>query len=216
MTIKTFQELHYIATGADSDFDKSVKMVACLTGITPDKVDAMPMRKFNYYCRQIAKKFEVIGSKMQKGKPRSWVFVRGRFYRLQYDARKINAGKYVEALTFNSDVVQNLHKIMATIAVPVNWRGKVVERDHDLIAADMERLDFEVAYQCAVFFYLLYRTSIAVSLPYLVQQAAKQGASREMAEKALTDFISITDGFTMPNWSRISREYLSNRFGISV
>ena len=216
MTIKTFQELHYIATGEDSDFDKSVKMVACLTGITPDKVDAMPMRKFNYYCRQIAKKFEVIGKKMHTGKPRSWVFVRGRFYRLQYDARKINAGKYVEALTFNNDVVQNLHKIMATIAVPVNCRGKVVKRDHDLIAADMEHLDFEVAYQCAVFFYLLYRVSMKVSLPYLVQQAVRQGADRQMTERALTDFISITDGFAMPNWYQTSREYLSNRFGLSV
>ena len=216
MTIKTFQELHYIATGEDSDFDKSVKMVACLTGITPDKVDAMPMRKFNYYCRQIAKKFEVIAGKMHKGKPRNWVFVRGRLYRLQYDARKINAGKYVEALTFNNDVVQNLHKIMATIAVPVNWRGKVVQRNHDLIAADMEHLDFEVAYQCAVFFYLLYRVSMKVSLPYLVQQAVRQGADRQMTERALTDFISITDGFAMPNWYQTSREYLSNRFGLSV
>lgn len=214
MTIKTFQELHYIAIGADSDFEKSVKMVACLTGKTPDQVDNMPMRKFNKYCNKIAKHFEVLGTKLQKGKPQKFVFIKGRIYRLEYNVSKINAGKYVEALTFNTDVIQNLHKIMATIAVPVNWRGKEIKRDHAQIAADMENMNFEVAYHCAVFFYQLYRVSMKVSLPYLIREAVKKGMDREATEKALTDFINITDGSTMPNWSQISNVYLSNRFGI--
>jgi len=214
MTIKTFQELHYIATGTDSDFEKSVKMVGCLTGLTPDKVDQMPMRKFNRYCNRIAKQFEVLGKKMQTGKPKQFVFINGRYYRLQYDVRKINAGKYVEALTFNNDVIQNLHKIMATIAVPVNWLGKEVKRDHAEIAADMERMNFEDAYQCAVFFYQLYRVSMKVSLPYLIREAQKKGLDSKAMEKALTDFINITDGSIMPNWWQTSSVYLSNRFGI--
>jgi len=53
MKIKTLQELYFISSGKDEDFDKSIKMVSVLTGKSIEKVEAMPMKLFNYHCARI-------------------------------------------------------------------------------------------------------------------------------------------------------------------
>lgn len=216
MKIKTFQELYYISQLPDSDFDKSIKLVGCILGKTPEEVENMNMLKFNALCRMINKKFEILATKFHKGKPRNVVFVRGRWYRLHYDVARHphNAGKYVEAITFAKDVVPNLHKIMATMAEPINWLGKPYKRDHRDIAADMEHLDFEVAYHAAVFFYLMYKVSMKVSRPYLERTLTMRGMTTEAVRLLLDNFMNILDGLPTPKWCQNSQEYLSHRFGI--
>lgn len=220
LSIRKFQELYFIAKSEDEDIDKSIKMVGVVTGLLPEKVEQMKMAKFNKLCVDIQAKFELLTAKMMKGKPAKYVSVNRRTYKLSYDVSKepMNAGKYVEAITFGKDVVDNLHKILATMATPVkfNWRKmKYVpyKRDHIDIATDMEDVDFEVAYHAAVFFYLLYRVSMQVSLPYLVREAKKKGVSEDTTRQLLNDSMNILDGLPMPKWSLISRQYLLNRFG---
>jgi len=81
------------------------------------------------------------------------MFANGRIYKLNYDLQR--ASKYVEGITFAKDVINDIHKLMATIAEPVTWYGKKYERSHEQIAEDMEHANFEAAYNAAVFFYLL-------------------------------------------------------------
>jgi hypothetical protein len=221
LSIKQFQELYFIAKSNDEDIDKSIKMVGVVTGLIPEKVEQMNMLKFNKLCGEITKKFELLTNKMMKGKPTKFVHSNGRTYRLHYqiDKKPMNAGKYVEAITFGKDVVENLHKLLATMAEPVKWDWRKfkwvkVEMDHEDIANDMENIDFEVAYHAAVFFYLLYRMSIQVSLPYLVREAKKKGVPEDTTRQLLNDSMSILDGLPMPKWSLITRAYLLNRFGI--
>jgi hypothetical protein len=215
MTILQFQELYYIAQGKDIDIDKSIKMVGVITGQTPAQVEKMPMAKFNRICANITKSFEHLSSHLLKTKPQSIVFVKGRFYRLHYriDREPINAGKYVEAVTFGKDVVENLHKIMATIATPITWRGKEYSRPHEDIAKDFESMDFKAAYHAAVFFYTHYRVSMQIIQPYLVKELVAKGQSREEVEVILNNSLTILDGFTMPKWSLNLRQYLLNRYG---
>ncbi len=215
MNIKQFQELYFIAQSKDFDFDKSVKMVGVVTGQTPEKIEAMPMGKFNRICSRIQKRFEIFDKNLLKGKPKKLVYVNGRFYRINYrvDKAPINAGKYVEVVTFGKDVVQNLHKIMASIVTPVTFWGKPYELEHDVIASDMEGVNFEAAYQAAVFFYTHYKVSMQIIQPYLVRELTKKGAKREAVMEMLKSSQSILDGYTMPNWSLILRGYLLNRFG---
>lgn len=215
MTILQFQQLYFITQSKELDFDKSVKMVGAVTGMTPDQVDQLPMAKFNKLCAKIQKHLDVLGQNMMKGKPRKLVMVKGRLYQIHYrvDKLPINAGRYVETITFGKDVIANLHKIMASISTPVNWRGKPYERDHADVAADFESMNFEAAYHAAVFFYTHYRVSMQLIQPYLIRELVSKGADREQATAILNSSLTILDGFTMPNWSQNLKGYLLNRFG---
>ena len=212
MKVKQFQELYFISKGEDIDFDKSIKMVGVLTGKVPEQVEAMKMKAFNKQCAKIVKSFEIFGKELMNGKPSKFLFVNGRIYRLNYDLKK--ASKYVEGITFAKDIINDIHKLLATIAEPINWRGKVYNREHADIAKDMENVEFEAAYHAAVFFYLQYQILMQVIQPYLVQEATKKGMERATVTEALVNFNSLLGGFTMPIWSQNLREYLLLRFGI--
>ena len=213
MTIKQFQELYYVATSDDMDFDKSIKMVGIVTGKTPEQVERMSMIKFNFLCGMVHRQFKIFEKDLMKGKPKKIFRVGKRFYRINYDVIKCKSSTYVEVSTFSTDIIQNLHKIMASIVTPVKFKwGRWVE--HEELASDLEQMDFEVAYHAAVFFYTLFNASMQVIQPYLVNEMIKKGIAKEKAEKILMNSQSILDGFTMPRWSQTSREYLLNRFGI--
>src|SRR5690606_6704168 len=102
MTIQQFQELYYIAQSTDFDLDKSIKMVGAVTGKTPEQVELMPIDKFNKLCSKVTKEFEVLDKRLYKTKPKSLVLASGRLYKINYEINKppINAGKYVEVITF--------------------------------------------------------------------------------------------------------------------
>ena len=220
LTIKQFQELYFIAKSTDHDIDKSIKMVGCITGKTPEQVEKINMLKFNFLCSRITKAFEITGTNMLKTEPVKMVRCKGRTYRLHYriDKQPNNAGKYIEAISFGVDVIENLHKIMATIAEPVRWHwGKMkwmhYSREHSEIAQDFEALNFEVAYHAAVFFYTLYRVSMQIIQPYLVMEIVKNGGKKEEAEELLSNLINNLDGLIMPRWSANLKTYLLNRYG---
>lgn len=213
MTIKQFQELYYVATSEDMDFDKSIKMVGIVTGKTPEQVEKMSMRKFNILCGAIHNHFKIFEKDLLKGKPKKIVRVGKRFYKINYDVTKCKANTYVEVSTFSTDIIQNLHKIMASICTPVRFKwGKWIE--HEELASDLEQMDFEVAYHAAVFFYTLFNVSMQVIQPYLISEMIAKGIKKEEAMEMLTTSQSILDGFTMPKWSLTSKEYLLNRFGV--
>jgi hypothetical protein len=213
MTIKQFQELYYVATSEDMDLDKSIKMVGIVTGKTPEQVEKMSMRKFNILCGAVHNHFKIFEKDLLKGKPKKIVRVGKRFYRINYDVTKCKSSTYVEVSTFSTDIIQNLHKIMASIVTPVKFKwGKWVE--HEELASDLEQMDFEVAYHAAVFFYTLFNVSMQVIQPYLINEMMKKGIAKEQATEMLTNSQSILDGFIMPKWSLTSKEYLLNRFGI--
>lgn len=215
MTIKQFQELYFIAQNKEYDFDKSIKMVGVITGQTPEQIETMPMGKFNKVCQRIQKQFYVFDKNLLKGKPKKLVMVNGRFYRINYkvDKKPITAGKYVEVLTFGTSIVENLHKVMASIVTPVTFMGKPYHREHDEIASDMESVNFEAAYHAAVFFYTQYKVSMQLIQPYLVKELTPMGVEKEAVIQTLSNLQNILDGFTMPKWSLNTRAYLLNRFG---
>lgn len=223
MTILQFQELYFIGQDKSFDLDKSVKMVGVVTGMTPDKVDKIPLKRFNRICRKITDYFDILGNKtLQNTVPMQYIIAKGRLYKIHYrvDKLPINAGNYVEVMKYGEDVVTNLHKIMASICEPLKWswrkfRFVPYKREHIDIAADMEAANFKHAYHCAVFFYILWRVSMPLIQPYLVKELVKKGVNRSEAEKILTSLSKYLDGFTMPKWSQNMREYLLNRFGTS-
>lgn len=215
MTIKQFQELYYVATSKDIDLDKSIKMVGIVTKKTPEQVESMSMVRFNLLCARVHNEFKLFEKDLLKSKPKKIVRVGKRFYRINYDIAKAKASTYVEVATFSTDIIQNLHKVMASIVTPIKFSwGKWVETDHEELSKDMEQMEFEAAYHAAVFFYTLFNVSMKVIQPYLISEMIAKGVSKEKATEVLTISQNILDGFTMPKWSQTSKEYLYNRFGI--
>lgn len=223
MTILQFQELYYIGKDRSFDLDKSIKMVGVITGMTPDKVETLPLKRFNKICSNIVNYFDILGNKtLQNTEPVKLIHANGRTYQVHYrvDRLPITAANYIEVIKFSEDVVNNLHKIMASICEPVRWSWRKFKfipykREHIDIAADMERAKFKHAYHCAVFFYTLWRVSMPLIQPYLVKELTRKGVSRQEAEQTLTGLSKYLDGFIMPKWSQNMKEYLLNRFGIS-
>jgi hypothetical protein len=195
INVETFQKLYAVSLMEADEVEKSGRYVQVLTGKTEEEVNRMKVRSFNKLCSQINKSFEIVGSKLQNGQPKNFVWVNGRLYKLIYDIKK--AGKYVEAATFATDTIGNLHLLMATIAQPykLTWKGFIpCEREHNEIAEDMMKLEMAVAYQAAVFFYLVFKELLVNSMTYFEE---RQTAEREL----IATFIKSLDGFTTQNLS---------------
>ena len=195
INVETFQKLYAVSLMDTDEVEKSAQYVQILTGKTDEQVNGMKVRKFNKMLNRIRKSFELVGTNLTNGKPKNYVWANGRLYKLNYDIKL--AGKYVETATFATDTIGNLHLLMATIATPVRftWKGlRAGNREHNEIAEDMLKLDMADAYQAAVFFYLVFRESLAASMIYF-------GEEETEAKEVVLNFIKSLDGYTMPKWS---------------
>lgn len=202
LTIKQFQQINNINKFEIDDLDKSIMFVQVLTGKSEFEVNQMKVKKFNKLCADVLKAFESMMIDLKKDKPKNLIKANGTWYWINYDIAKLDAGRYVETATFGVDLLDNLHKLMATMVVPMkwSWKGlKHVEYDamnHEKIAEDMLQADFTHCYHAAVFFYALFKNSIISLESYLESQTQK----KEELKRAMMNFKNLSDGFTMPNW----------------
>ncbi len=198
ITIQKFQELAAMSSLPMDETDRAVKLVQVVTGKTVDEVDAMPMVDFNRLCGKIAKLFD-----LTEGVPVNTIKANGRYYHINHSIDKMPAGRYVEVATFSSNVIENLHKIMASIVQPKTWYGKILPYDstkHEQYADDMLQADFSAAYHSAVFFYVLFKESIKNLQGYFLAAAMEVGKTEAEATKTLIDLQSVLDGFILPKW----------------
>lgn len=208
LTIEKFQQLYAISTMQLDDLEKSSRLVQCLTGKSEMEIDSMNIVKYNLLCKKVGKIFDMKARRMSLGKPKDTIKVNGRYYRLILSVKPpFNAGKYVEVLTFKDDVIGNLHKIMASIAIPLRWSWKQfkfvpMEADHESIADEMLDANFDAAYHAAVFFYAVLTHSIKDLEFFLKKEIVKKGIPIMEAEKVLTSLHSTLDGFIQPRWLR--------------
>lgn len=204
LTIEKFQELYQISGMEMDELDKSILLVQVLTGKSKYEVEAMPLAKFNKLCLKITTAFEGLNKKLNADKPKQIVKVNGNWYFLNYEITKkpMTAGRYVETATFSSDIIGNLHKIMATMANPMEWtwKGLRIKKydalDHERISNDMLQMDFSVAYHSALFFYALFSKSMKASASYLQSQVGKEVPMKE----ALEHLSKAMDGSITANW----------------
>lgn len=158
LSVRQFQELFHIVEMDLPDIELSTIIVKTLTGKSDAEIENMPVKKFNKICRDAKKSIDTYVSNVDKKKAVKFIKVNGTLYQLHYDMKRMNAGKYVEAATFSQEPIKNLHKILATMAVPMRWTWRGLrakahsEQKHEDIAADMLDADFEVAYAACVFF----------------------------------------------------------------
>lgn len=200
LTIRKFQELYEISQMETDELTKSSLLVQCYTGKTEAEIDEMSPKKFNIFCVEIAKHFDLVKIKLDEQTPKQRVKVNGKWYFLNFDLKKQTAAHYVEVATFGNDIIANLHKIMATMAnrIVFTWKGfKIVKtKNHEQVANDMLELDFSVAYHSALFFYALFTKSIKSLQDYL--KSEKKATMMEV--QAVADFIKLSDGYITAKW----------------
>lgn len=210
LTIKKFQELHSITTMEMDEFDKSVKLVECLTDKTPAQVEAMPLKEFEKLCNDLNKLFDIKVEQLQNSKPKAMILANGKPYHLNFNIMQppFNAGRYVEVATFATDTIGNLHNILASMVTPLKWSWRKMRyvklpydaTQHEQYANDMLHADFEHAYHASVFFYLVFTTSIRNSKDYLVAEMIAAGVKQEEAAESIETLLKVLDGCITQKW----------------
>lgn len=202
LSIKQFQDVTKISESELSELDKSILIVKTLTNKTDFEIDRMSAKKFNAICRIVKDLLDSYVVKVENEKPKKFIRVNGTTYMLHYDITRMVAGKYVEAVTFQQDMIGNLHKLLATMAVPMKWTWKGIRAkpydatEHSKIADEMLDADFSVAYHACVFFSGVLIQSIK-SLNIYGSMPEMEGM--ESLENRLLNYL---DGSITANWYR--------------
>lgn len=169
VTVGQFQDLYKVSESPLEPEEKVFQYVKILTEMDDRQVDKLSVTKFNKIAKQAAKSLNGFMDVVDSGKPAKFIRVNGTTYQLHYDITRMDAGRYVEGVTFSSDPIGNLHKLLASMAVPMRWtwkglRAQPYDADrHEKVAADMLQADFRVAYHAAVFFYALLKELMSSS-----------------------------------------------------
>jgi len=202
LTIEKFQFLNNVAQSDLEDIDKAIEFVRIFTGKTVDDVEKMNVKKFNKLCNEVMTAFENAMKKVNDDKPTNWLWVKGKLFYINYNIEEISANKYVETAIFGNNIIDNLHKLMASMVYETKWTLKGIKikpydaTKHAKISELMLKADFSKCYHLAVFFYQVFKNSIVNLRPYM----DKETKNPEAVEKAMIDFIEIMDGLPMPNW----------------
>jgi hypothetical protein len=195
--INVFQYQQIVkALDIKDDLDRNSRFIAILNNITDNEVDSLSVAEYN---KQTARASFIYNE--VKGNPVKFINVNGRRYKCIYDVRKLPSARYIESKVFQADIIGNLHKIAASMVIPMKrtlfgWReDKFKASDHDIYSQDMLEAKFVDVYHSVVFFYHVWRIWMECSKDYLIAELNKKG---QKGEKVLQDLLNIMDGNILP------------------
>ena len=207
LTVGQYQALYAIAKSEDDELEKSVQSVSVVTGKPVSEVENMPLNEFNALNRQIVTNINAL---RLNTKPVSFLKVGKKLYQVNYKIGTLTAGQNTELQHWfkEKDWICNMDKILASVAVPIKrylWVKLPAKNKpaHEVIAEDMQAVDFSEAFGCVVFFCKIFAGSIKSTLPYLEEAMMKSGKTREQVRTFQTDLMKTLDGFTTQNGSLI-------------
>lgn len=181
----------------DTELDLAVKTLAILTNRTEAQIDSLSIADLKEQLKEI----DFITKTKPEPKPKDFIKINGRQYRCIYDIRNIPYARYIETKYFGSDITNNLHKIAASMIMPMKktWRGwKLAKYDaskHDEYAQDLLGAPFESVYGSVVFFCQVFADSIMNLKDYFKEEMIKTGMPQEQAEKTVQYLCDNMGGF---------------------
>lgn len=203
VTVFQYQQINelYLSAKDMTELDLSVKVLSVLTGKTEHQIDSLPVKELGPLLESIS----FVHTEIQP-QAVDRINVNGRVYKCIYDVRNIPAARYIESKHFSSDVMGNLHKIMACMVIPQKktWFGwkddKYDASKHSDYAQDMLEAPIVSVLGSVVFFYQVFKLWIKNSKDYLVQQMEMGGVTKKEAEEGYQALCTIMDGYIKPNW----------------
>ena len=155
------------------------------------------------YSPGLIKDVEFIYKEQLPSKTKKYIKANGNVYRFIPDIREIRVGgtgRYITTKYFQRDVVQNLHKIAASMVLPQkkSWLGfrdaKYVDQDHDLYAQDLLQAPITEVYGMVVFFCKVYLNWMDNSKDYLEKILMSAKMSQSESEKVVNDLWTLMAG----------------------
>lgn len=208
INIWQYQQIVNISSKKELDeIDRRLSLVAILNNITETQADSLNKSEFIALEKELKFLDEDISYNTVK-----YLKVNGKRYRAIYDVSKMPFARYIESKVFSEDLINNLHKLAATMFMPQKrtWYGKWIDdkydaSKHEEYANDMLMANFKDVYGSLVFFYHVYRNWIEISKDYLANNLTKRGMKIEEATKAVQDLCNILDGSIAPNLLQITK-----------
>jgi len=198
--INVFQYQQLVpALGIQDATDQYMRLIAILNGWTENQVDSLSVEEYANEKAKIGFLSESIG-----GKPVKYIKVNGKRYKCVYDVRKLPSGRYIESKVFSVELVTNLHRLAASMVIPMRktifgWReDKYDASRHEEYSNDMLEARFVDVYHSIVFFYQVYRNWMEITKGYLIQKIMEMGKSHSEAEKEVQNLLNILDGSIAP------------------
>ena len=205
-SINVFQYQQLIpALGIDDPTDQNMRLIAILNGWTENQVDSLSVED---YAKEKAK-IGFLSDEIQ-GKPVKVIKVNGKRYKCIYDVRKLPSGRYIESKVFSQDLVGNLHKLAASMVIPMKktifgWKLDTYDASkHEEYSNDMLEARFVDVYHSIVFFYQVYRNWMEVTKDFLIAKMMEMGKSHSEAKKEVQNLLNILDGSIAPRLLPIS------------
>ena len=204
LTVWQYQQIYPIVTKPEKDWtnlDVESKLVGIIYNLTDTQVDSLTIQQFN----NLRATLDFLDDKIE-GKAVKYTQVNGKRYRFVYDVQQMKAARYIESKVFSTDLINNLHKLAASMVMPQRktWYGKWVDDKYDAskhseYAADLQASNFIHIYHSVVFFYQVYRNWIEVTKDYLVTEMMSKGLTKEQADQAVVILCETLDGNIAPN-----------------
>lgn len=200
VTVWQYQQIQNLITKKDNltDLDMAVKTLAILTNQTESQIDSMSLKDLN---KELIKIKFVMEDKPEP-KPVDYIKIGKKRYRCVFDIKTLPYSRYLETKFFGEDVGNNIHKIAASMVLPMKltWRGwKVAKYDaskHEEYASDMLEAPFEAVYGSVVFFCQVFKDSIESLRDYLISGMMEKGMTKEDSEIIVEALCEGMDGFT--------------------
>lgn len=187
------------ALGIDDPTDQNMRLIAILNGWTDNQVDSLSVEQ---YAKEKSK-LAFLNNPIE-GNPVKVIKVNGRRYKCIYDVRKLPSGRYIESKVFSQDLIGNLHKLAASMVIPMKktlfgWKlDKYDASKHEDYANDMLEANFVDVYHSIVFFYQVYRNWMEVTKDFLIAKMMEVGKSHSEAKKEVANLLNILDGSIAP------------------
>lgn len=185
ITVEQYQDCYFILkdlkppTPEDpfSDIDPWVTVISILSGKTIEEVNELPRRELSARIRQLD---FILRPEVLKEKPKKYLYS-GRIYRAILRADQLNNAQAIDIRTFmkpqegmseNDTVVLNAHKLLASIFLPLTWKGfKYDSKNHARRAADFKKAKMGDVYGTLFFYSILSMNLIKATEAYGLDQA---------------------------------------------
>lgn len=177
------------------NIDQYSKIISVLYDMTDNEVNSLSIEQYLDYKAKV----NMLLSTDIKGQPVKYIKLKGKRYKCIYDIRNLPAARYIESKVFSDDFIGNIHKIAASMVMPMKktlfgWKvDKYDAGKHDVYAQDMLEARFVDVYHSAVFFLSVYLNWIKVSQDYMIQELSKTATHSE-AVKEVADLLKFMDG----------------------
>lgn len=196
ISVFQYQQIFEVNSMELDDLEKTIKMASIITSQTETHIRTLPVVEF----QKLIEQMDFLNQKIEFRKV-DVIKVNGKRYKCNYDVKQLATGRYIEIKFFVADFEHNIHKVAASMVIPMKknfmkWELDKYDPDkHDEYANDLQMASVEEVMGSLVFFYLKLKKWIKDSVDYLMKELTKKGMKKKTLMKVFPHFFVTLDGY---------------------